>query len=158
MTEKQKEAPRLATAADFLKDYKTEQIEVEGGLLIQIRSLPAADMLIGFGGMLALEMRKAGQNPDDPKAREAFIEALDDNTAKRLMHAQREGIKENVCKAVESLEIVQKAQVDCGEGELSVDSLSKASIWHIYRRVRVLAGLSDPGENVPEYLKNEPSE
>ena len=36
----EKGAPRLATAADFLKDYKTEQIEIENGLLIQIRSLP----------------------------------------------------------------------------------------------------------------------
>ena len=155
--EKQQEAPRLATAADFLKDYKTEQIEVEGGLLIQIRSLPAADMLIGFGGMLALEMRKAGANPDDAKAREAFIETLDDNAnlAQRLLHAQREGIRANVVKAVESLEMVQKAQIDCGEGELSIDSLSQVAIWAIWRKIRVLTGLPDPGKNVPEYLEDE---
>ena len=153
--EKQQEAPRLATAADFLKGYKTEQIEVDGGLLIQIRSLPVADMLIGFGGMLALEMRKAGANPEDAEAREAFVETLDANQAQRLMFAQREGIKENVVKAVESLEIVQKAQIDCGEGEVSIDSLSKSAIWQIFRRVRVLTGLRDPGETVPEYLKDE---
>jgi len=152
---KQQDAPRLATASDFLKDYKTEQIEIEGGLLVQIRSLPAADMLIGFGGMLALEMRKAGKNPNDAKAREDFIGGLDANQSQRLMHAQAAGIKENVCKAVESLEIVQKAQSDCDEGELSIDSLSKASIWLIWRKIRTLTGLSDPGENVPEYLKDD---
>ena len=149
------EKQQLATAADFLKGYKTEQIEIENGLLIQIRSLPVADMLIGFGGMLALEMRKAGANPEDAKAREAFIETLDANAAQRLMHAQQEGIRVNVCKAVESLELVQKAQIDCGEGELSIDSLSKVAIWQIWRRVRVLTGLPDPGENVPDYLKDE---
>ena len=111
-------------------------------------------MLIGFGGMLALEMRKAGASPDDAKARDTFIETLDANAAQRLMHAQREGIKENVCKAVESLGLVQKAQIDCGEGELSIDSLSKASIWKIWRRVRVLTGLRDPGEAIPDYLKD----
>ena len=149
---------RLATAADFLKDYKTEQIEVDGGMLIQIRSLPPSDMLIGFGGMLALLMRAADKNPDDPKQREAFIDNLDGTQAKQLMHAQREGIKENVYKAVETLELVLKAQADCGEGELSIDSLSKAAIWQIWRRVRVLTGLPDPGENVPEYLKDEKDE
>ena len=143
------QAPRqLATAADFLKSYKTEEIRVEEGLLIQIRSLPQADMLIGFGGMLALKMGQAGKDFEDDQARREFIDGLDAAETKQLLVAQRDGIKENVCKAVESLHVTMKPQSACGENELSIDSLSTPTVWLLWRRVRVLSGLSDPGEAI----------
>ena len=93
-------------------------------------------------------------DPTDEKERAKFIAEVDINTSNRLLEAQAAGIKENVCKAIEQPQFVPKPQVDCFEGEVSIDNLSKTAIWSVWRRSRVLAGLPDPGDAIPEFLED----
>ena len=152
----EKKAPetRLATAADILQSYKTEIVPlIDLGLdedarvpSVQIRSLQPLDFAAGFGAHLALKMQQAGKNFEDVKARQKFVNGLNEREMRQLMASHRIAIEECVCKAVESLQLTRKHQADCESGEVSINNFSAAQIWQIWRRINTLSGQPDPGE------------
>ena len=143
------EEAEYSKASDFLKRTRIEKFTTSSGDVLQIRSIPQLDFTMGFGSHLFVLMGNDIDAFSDDARRAEFLEGLPEREHRRLLESHWEGIKHNVCKSVQTMNLVNKRPIDCEVGETSIEDLADADIYTLWRRVNVISGQPDPGDDTP---------
>ena len=141
---------QLAKVEDFIeesrsKNDKIETFKTSEGQELKIRAIKKLDFAIGFGSALMKMMDNDAEAYADDKKRTEFLESLTEKQRQYLLRSQWQGIKHNVCKAIQDFNFVIKKPLDCDKetNEVSIDDLADIDIFIIWKRVKVLSGLPD---------------
>lgn len=116
-----KDNAQYTSYEELLSGYETRAVTLSSGKMFEVQSLSPGDFMSILGTPI---IRRAIEN-----------QSITDEDLRTSL----ELVKEIVCLGVISVKFVNKAQYECGEGEISINRLTQDEIVELYTQIMELS-------------------
>ena len=137
----------FATAADFMKNFRTSTYTLSNGLTVEFRALMPVDFQSFRGSALNARMTEAGLDYNEVEIRLEFVDAIPFAAQTEIVI---EAAKQAIIQAVISVQFTAIPPAQCPPNKVSVDVLPPTDVLNLSAAIQKFSGGDEDEETFRE--------